>query len=113
MTRTKDKDCGVSSSKQTHETLVPDVQLEEGPNMMRVGGNQCKYRLVPTQLSTKGHRLGTDNMPYPLVPILQFHRFWAVLCAEGCSSMRVVPAPDAIFISILTCKQFMFVFIDY
>ena len=70
------KYCGVSSSKQTHVTLVPDVQLEEGPNMMRVVKSQCKYRLVPTQLSTEGYRLGTDNIRHPLVPTLQFNQFW-------------------------------------
>ena len=67
---------GGSSSKKIHETFIPDVQLEEGPNMMRVVKPQCKYRLVPIQLSTEGYRLGTDNMKHPLVPTLQFHQFW-------------------------------------
>ena len=67
---------GVSSSNQTHGTLVPDVQLEEGPKMMRVVKPQCIYQLVPTQLSTKGYQLGTDNMQYAMVPTLQFLQFW-------------------------------------
>ena len=29
------------------------------------------------------------------------------------SVLGVIPAPDRIFISILTCEQFKFVFIDY
>ena len=70
------KYCGVSSSKQTHVTLVPDVQLEEGPNMTRVVKPQCKYQLVSTQLSNEGYRLGTNNMQNPLVPTLQFNQFW-------------------------------------
>ena len=66
--------CGVSSIKQIHGTLVPHFHLEEGRNMMRVVKPHCKYRLVPTQLSTEGYRLGTDNMQHPLVSTLLFHQ---------------------------------------
>ena len=68
--------CDVSSSKQTHVTLVLDVQLEVGPNTTRVMKPQCKYRIVPNQLSTGGYGLGTDDIQHPLVPTLQFHQFW-------------------------------------